>query len=200
MENSETKKALLSVKNVVEKYNNNLPKRVSRVLEEIEDALLRLELGDKLDTFIPEYHSPSQNYVDLSMNGIRNHEVSLLRFGGESKSQISFPDDGEQPEDGWYLRFSFSCGAYTFSGDYPTKSFNAFFSHLKSYGARYCDTVNNDLYFSLDKELDKARNVYRDYKDLFARYRKEGQEETLSKRIKDAETQLAKLKNGVGGE
>ena len=161
--------------------------------DQIDNQLSLIDLGEKLGTNIPAYHSGT--YMEL-MEG-----VALQKFYEGCAGRISYPDDGEQPVPGWYLVLKFPCGPYTFDRDltseYPKKAFDAFFEELKSFGARHVDTVNNCLYFTLDVNPSPAREVYKQYDGIFKKYHDMAKEETLAKRIAAAEAELAMLRSGV---
>lgn len=191
MSENKTKEALNEIKELVTKHKDILPDRVRDVLGYVEDGLLRIELGSILDAKIPEYVSLSSGCADLYGNKY------LIKFAEGGSANITWPDDGKQPLPGWYLRFSFSSGAYIFGGDYPVKSFNGFFEELKSFGATHSDTNNNSLYFSLERSPEAARQAYAQYQGIYEKWYKEAKKEVLNARIAKAEEELNKLRSGV---
>ena len=102
---------------------------------------------------------------------------------------ISCPDNGKQPEDEWLYCIRFTSGAYVFSGQYPTETFNAFFQELKDFGTKYCDTVNHCLYFS----PENAKEVYDNFWPIFNKYKGMVGEELKQRRKKELKEELAKL-------
>lgn len=163
-----------------------LTHRLKSMKSDIEGELALLDLGEKLDAdFSWEYYS---DYIRLTNN------IALSLFVEGCGKEISWPDDGKQPSPGWYLAISFPCGAYTLDKDYPVESFNKFFEELKSFGAKHVDTVNHCLYFTLDKNPEPARKVYKAYNDIFKKYYDMGKEEVLQAKITKAEEELRKLK------
>ncbi len=127
--------------------------------------------------------------------------LALNKFSSEWNKSISWPDDGKQPDEGWYFVLSFPCGAYSFvpyngSGDYPTETFNTFFEELKSYGPNHCDTANHTLYFRIDHE--NVPILYKDFGQIFNKHGSEVKGELDRQRVKELERELEKLKSGVG--
>lgn len=104
---------------------------------------------------------------------------------------ISWEDDGKQPNNEWLLCISFSTGAYIFGDDYPVDLFQEFFQELKSHKAKYCDSTNNDLYFS----LEDAKDVYNNFQLILNKYREKNKEESKARKIKRMEEELLKLKS-----
>lgn len=165
---------------------SDLPETVREIKYSATNNLTLLDLGEKLGTTLPDYHSG--HYIRLT------DEISLSLWWDGCGKEISWSDTGEQPTDGWYLVFSFPVGAYMFHSGYPKKSFDGFFEELKSYGARYSDTVNSNLYFTLDSNVQSARNVFRNYKTIYKKWRDAAQKEVLEDQIREAEESLRKLK------
>lgn len=118
-------------------------------------------------------------------------------FGESQNRTISWSDDGSQPEDEWLFRIAFSTGAYIF-GDYfndcyPIETFQQFFTELKGFEPKYCDSANSALYFT----ADKAKAVHEAFWPLFKKYKALVKEEMERKRIKELEQELAKLKERI---
>ena len=115
-------------------------------------------------------------------------------YSEEQRRQISWSDDGRQPENEWLCVISFPTGAYIFGDyfkdEYPKETFNEFFEELKSYGTKYCDTVNHNLYFT----SDVAHKVVKDFPEIFKKYKDMCQHEYERQRVKELEAELAKLK------
>lgn len=186
----EAKDVLYNLKQIIKNNREILPHKIVDFQEQIENQLLILELSEALNVKIPEYVGAIDGYADLYSNR------SLIQFYEGSGRDISWPDDGIQPESGWYLRLSFSTGAYILNQNYPVKTFDEFFEKLKSYGADHCDTANHSLYFNIYTNQAAARLVYIEYQDIYNQYYEKARQEVLSKRIEEAEAELAKIKEG----
>lgn len=184
------KQLWMDLRAVFDRHTGKTCYEEDRFREQIDNQLTLFDLGEKLGTHIPSHHSGT--YLKLKEG------VALQKFYEGCAGQISYPDDGEQPAPGWYLVLKFPCGPYTFSraftDEYPRKTFYAFFEELKSFGAKHVDTANNGLYFTLDVNPSPAREVYKQYDDIFKKYYDMAKEETLAKRIALAEAELAKLR------
>ena len=145
-------------------------------LEQIEKSV---EFGVVLDR---------AGYGWYSVGGCPYANVGL--FGESQNRTISWSDDGSQPEDEWLFLISFPTGAYTFAGSYPTETFQQFFTELKGFEPKYCDSANKALYFT----ANKAKAVHEAFWPLFKKYKALVKEEMERKRIKELEQELAKLK------
>ena len=75
-------------------------------------------------------------------------------------------------------------------GKYPQETFSKFFEELKSYGTKYCDSMNHSLYYTSDvgyKVVEAFPEIFKKYKDMC-------QQEYERNRVKELEAELAKLK------
>lgn len=183
------KTLLNKLKAVFDENTTSLPYRLESMKNDIEGELALIDLGEKLDADISNEHY--SGYIRLT------NDIALSLFVEGCGKEISWPDDGKQPSPGWYLVISFPRGAYTLNKDYPEQSFNKFFEELKCFGAKHVDTINHDLYFTLDENPEPARKVYKAYNGLFKKYYDMGKEEVLQAKIAQAEEELRKLKEGL---
>jgi hypothetical protein len=110
-------------------------------------------------------------------------------YGSKYNRTISWSDDATQPENERLYMISFPAGPYIFGGDYPEKTFKAFFDELKSYGPKYSDTHNKNLYFT----SAIARNVHENFNDIFKKYKSIADIEVKQKKIKKLKEELASL-------
>ncbi len=121
--------------------------------------------------------------------------VSVGLYGDETSRTISWSDDGKQPENEWLYAVCFPSGAYIFGdcmqNNYPTETFNAFFTELKGFEPKYCDTMNHALYFT----SENAHKVHGQILPLFQKYKALVVDENNRKRVKELEAELAKLKS-----
>mgnify|MGYP001404329037 CR=1 FL=1 len=140
--------------------------------------------------------------VTLEKHGTYHYHVkggydnwTRVLFVPKSKDHfIGCSDDGKQPQDEWLYIMQFTCGAYIF-GDYfndcyPVETFQQFFTELKGFEPKYCDSANSALYFT----ADKAKAVHEAFWPLFNKYKALVKEEMERKRIKELEQELAKLR------
>ena len=182
------KDVLIQLKTILEDNKEILTKKIYGFSESIDNQLLLIYLSDLLGSEIAPYHYALEGCFCL------RDDVYMVKMGEDSNGAITWPDDGKQPESGWYLKVSFPCGPYTLGQDYPVKSFNAMFEEMKGYGADHCDTANSSLYFNLETNRTSCETLYREYSNILMKYRDLSRKETLAKRIKEAEIELAKLK------
>ena len=113
-----------------------------------------------------------QSGTFLRIQGVYDEWTNLSLYGKKHQRTIGCPDGGVQPDNEWLFDIRFTCGAYSLGGDvyerqYPSKTFDAMFEELKSYGAAFVDTANNSLYF----RADKARAVYDAFWPTFKNYK-----------------------------
>lgn len=155
----------------------------------IEEKLKELELSVEFNI---ELHKSGTTWYTKYMGS--GHDVNVGLYSEEQHRQISWSDDGRQPENEWLCVISFPTGAYIFGdylkGQYPLKTFNAFFEELKSFGTKYCDTNNHNLYYTSDvgyKVVEAFPAIFKKYKDM-------SQHEYERQRVKELKAELAKLK------
>lgn len=117
----------------------------------------------------------------FSVNGAYDDWSRVLYFSDDNGRSISWSDDGRQPENEWLFVISFGTGAYIFGQSYPTETFQSFFTELKQFEPKYCDTANKSLYFT----PDKTKAVHESFWEIFNRH-KAMVEGELKKKRKDA--------------
>jgi len=130
-------------------------------------------------------------------NGSTYYKISdhqdILLFGKDYNRTVAWLDEGEQPENEWLYCIGFPTGAYIFGQDYPTKTFNAFFNKLKSYGPRYCDSHNHSMYFS----KENAAAVHKDFNLIMEEYRGIARKEILNSKADKIRKELAAIEGTV---
>lgn len=156
---------------------------VSSIRDELGQAEKSVEFGVQLN---------SAGCGWYNVEGCSYEDVGL--FGESQNRTISWSDDGSQPQDEWLFRVCFNAGAYIF-GDYfdnccPTQTFQQFFTELKGFEPKYCDSANKALYFT----ADKAKAVHEAFWPLFNKYKALVKDEMERQRIAELEKELAKLK------
>lgn len=178
-------------------------------------SLLKVALKNKehIKTYLVEDIQQELNTLEKSMEfgleltprGVHYYEVKggydnwtrVLFISKDADHPIGCSDDGKQPQDEWLYIMQFTTGAYIF-GDYfndcyPEETFEQFFSELKGFEPKYCDSVNKALYFT----ADKAKAAHEAFQPLFKKYKAMVKDEMERKRIKELEQELAKLKESV---
>lgn len=157
-----------------------------QIERELEQAEKSVEFGMELDYAGCSYYRKRLAY---------GKEAIVALYGESEKRSILWSDDGRQPENEWLCCISFPTGPYIF-GDYfqeqyPKQTFDLFFEELKSFGTAYCDTHNNNLYFT----ANVARDVCEAFEGIFEKYKAVCKEEFNRKRVKQLESELARLKS-----
>lgn len=118
----------------------------------------------------------------------------ILYFGEGLDRKVSFSDNGTQPKNEWLYVVRFAAGPYIFGeyfkDQYPQETFRLFFNELKTFEPKYCDTRNNELYFT----KETAHKVHAAFWEIFKKYKDMCQQEYERNRVKELEAELAKLK------
>ena len=166
---------------VAEKNKEHLcPYLVDDILQKLHTTNLSFEFQLPLEYAGNTWYKVERFYQDW---------VNVGLYGEETSRTISWSDDGKQPENEWLYAVRFCTGAYIFGDSYPAETFNAFFAELKSFEPKYCDTVNNALYFA----DDVAKVVYDNFWPIFKKYKALVGEELKAKRKAELEKELATL-------
>lgn len=182
MENIQSKiNAYKELQSVIEKYPEEFKGDYN--LYSIKESLQCLEMQQRFG--IPLiYYGPEQYQVKNAFNNWTH-----LALYGNGNCRISWPDNGEQPSNEWLYVISFPTGAYIFGDGYPENTFKAFWDELRAFSPKYCDTVNNNMYFT--EENSKA--VYDAFWGIFNKYKAMVADEMKEQRKKELEAELAKL-------
>lgn len=118
--------------------------------------------------------------------------MKLGYFGKDTGRSISWSDDGSQPcenSNEWLLVIKFPTGAFIFGDHYPVETFRAFFTELKAFSPKYCDSNNHALYFS----SENAAKVVEAFYDIKASYSEQSRLEMVEKKRRDLQKQLDDL-------
>lgn len=163
-----------------------------RIIEDIEEEFLTIQKSMEFG-------------LELSYGGYNHYAVKggydswtrVLFISKDADKFIGCSDDGKQPQDEWLYIMCYPTGPYIF-GDYfndcyPEETFEQFFSELKGFEPKYCDSANKALYFT----ADKAKAAHEAFQPLFKKYKALVKDEMERKRIKELEQELAKLKESV---
>lgn len=117
-------------------------------------------------------------------------------FGEKYRRTISWSDDGKQPDGELLLSIGFSTGAFMFGSDYPTELFKEFFQELKTYNPKYSDTVNKNLYFS----MDNAGKIFNEFPEILKKYSEKNKEDFKLRKIKKMREELEKLESNQSNQ
>ena len=147
--------------------------------------LFGVELKEKYGLDIDPKNIKSLDYISLG------EYVSVGWWGEKYKREISWSDDGTQPEDELLLRIYFSTGAYIFGKDYPTKLFGKMFRELQSYNPKYSDSHNGALYFA----ISDARHVFNGFNSILKKYHDLNKKDVKQRKIKEMKDELKKLED-----
>lgn len=154
---------------------------VADIKEDLDTIQKSMEFGLELS-----YNGPHHYYV----KGGYDNWTRVLFISKDTDQPIGCSDDGKQPQDEWLYIMQFTTGAYIFGDYYPVETFQQFFSELKGFEPKYCDSVNKALYFT----TDKAKAAHEAFRPLFNKYKALVKDEMERNRIKELEKELAKLK------
>lgn len=181
-------KAYKDILKVAEKYSAIVDSdRLTLDVQSLQSAIKALEISDRFG--IPIKHLSFSNY--LHVENSYDDWTGIMFFSETLDHPIGCSDDGQQPKNEWLYVIRFTCGAYVFGDSYPQQTFKAMFDELKSFGAAYCDSTNNALYF---KE-DVAKTVHRNFWDIFRKYKALVSEELKEKRKQTLLEELSKLED-----
>lgn len=112
------------------------------------------------------------------------------KYGSKYNRTISWSDDGKQPEDEWLFVISYPTGAFIFGEDYQQETFKQYFDELKGFEPKYVDTVNHNLYYTVEKAkavFEKVDEVLKKYRAIAEENRKEAKIEALKKQLEALE-------------
>jgi hypothetical protein len=126
-----------------------------------------------------------------SLDYIRFGDYRAIGWWGEKyRREVSWSDDGKQPDDEFLFSISFSTGPYIFGYDYPKELFKEFWQELKNYNPKYCDTTNHCMYFS----IESCSKVFNEFDNIIKKYYEKNKEDFKLRKIKKMEEDLLKLK------
>ena len=184
MDNTDKIKAYKELLVVVEKHEDEFSRRSVASPHWIKGEIGRLEKEEEFD--IPLSGSGDGWF---SVKGAYDGWSRVLYFSDDNGRSISWSDDGRQPENEWLYVITFTTGAYIFGKSYPTEVFQSFFTELKLFEPKYCDTANKSLYFT----PDKAKAVHESFWEIFNRHKAMVEGEMKKKRKAELLEELKKL-------
>jgi len=131
-----------------------------------------------------------------SLQWLNFGEYSHIGWWGQKYNRtISWPNDGNQPEDELLLAVNFPTGPFIFAfgsvfdQEYPKEFFQRFWNELKSYNPDYIDDHNNCLYW----KIGNANKIFNSFDDILERYYQLNKEDKKQREIKKLKEQLSKL-------
>lgn len=140
-------------------------------ISSFESVHKELQRATWLNT-LSEYGYNNLSYLRIECKGDNeihlrlNDYMYIASMGQKYYRTISWSDDKRQPEDEVMLVISFPTGPYIFGSDYLPKLFEEFFEELKSYGYKYLDTINKNIYFS----VETGAKVANEFKEVMNKY------------------------------
>lgn len=184
MDNTDKIKAHKELLGVVKKYEDEFKRSSVASVHSIKREIERLEKEEEFD--IPLTRAGDGYF---SVVGAYDNWSRVLYFSDDNGRSISWSDDGRQPENEWLYVIAFTTGAYIFGQSYPTEVFQSFFTELKQFEPKYCDTANKELYFT----PDKAKAAYESFWEIFDRHKAMVEGELKKKRKEKLLEELKKL-------
>lgn len=175
--------AYQEILSVVNKYKDIIRYNYNNLDSEAKKHLFEIELQQKYGLDIRPNTVSNLNYV-------RVDDYRSIGWWGEKHNRtISWSDDGKQPTDELLVVFGFSTGAYIFGDDYPTEFFKEFWDELKSYNPTYIDTVNHNIYFS----INSAKKVFNDFPEILKKYYEKNKKDIKQRKIEKLKQEIEEL-------
>lgn len=162
MDNADKIKAHKELLKVVKKHEDEFERSGVSSVRSIKWEIERLEKEEEFGIQLTRAGGGHFSVVGAYDNWSR-----VLYFSDDNGRSIGWPDDGRQPENEWLYVITFPTGAYIFGRSYPTELFQSFFTELKQFEPKYCDTANKSLYFT----PDKAKAVHESFWEIFDRHK-----------------------------
>lgn len=184
MDNTESIKAHEELLKVVKKYEDEFERSGVTSVYSIKREIERLEKEEEFD--IPLARAGDGHF---SVVGAYDNWSRVLYFSKDNERSIGWSDDGRQPENEWLYVITLTTGAYIFGESCPTETFQSFFTELKQFEPKYCDTANHSLYFS----PDKAKAVYGAFWEIYNKHKAMVDGELKKKRKVELLEELKKL-------
>lgn len=189
MKLEQAKKAYQEILDIVNKHKDICLYSFNEMNSKAKIHLLGLELKEKYGLNInPE------DVRSLDYNNFGKYR-SIGWWGEKYRRTISWSNDGSQPEDELLLSLCFPTGAYIFGNsndnDYPEELFKKFWQELKSYNPEYVDTVNKNLFFS----IENASKIFNDFPGILEKYYEINKRDSKERKIKKLKEEIEKLSN-----
>lgn len=173
-------------------WRNDKEKYIEDIIKISKNQLAIMDYNYDYWLNIPFWSSAyNAGYVEI------NDYISLIHFNDAAKDHdnsswyhISWSDDWRQPKNEWLMKIWFSTWWYMLHDKYASDTFEKMREELRSYGPKYCDSTNHNMYFSLDN-CGKVRN---DFDAIIKKYRELAIDEIKKKEIANMEERIKKLK------
>ena len=183
-----TKKAYEEIFSVIVKYRDIVVLDFNELESQSKRHLFGIELKEKYGLNVEP-----RDIRSLDWNKFGEY-LSIGLFGEKYRRTISWSDDGKQPEDELMVHLSFSTGAYMFGNcsgedDYPKQFFQDFWQELKTYDPKYSDTVNKNLYFS----IENGAKIFNEFPTILKKYYELNKIDAKERKIKKLKADLDKL-------
>lgn len=153
--------------------------------------LFGIELKETYGLNINPKKVHSIDWVDFDDQCKFGDHLKIAYFGEKTGRKISWPDGKKQPNNELLLQIGFPTGAYIFGDHYPKELFAKLFLELKEYGAKYVDSHNNYLYYS----MDNAHIVFNQFDDIMRTYHELDAKAAKERKIQKLKEDLAILEN-----
>ncbi len=183
MKKKDAQKAYDEILRVLKKHEDHIVIDVDHIETQSKLHMFALELKEDYGINISHHSVHSLDYVELCKH------VYIARYGKKQNREISWPDDGRQPDNELLLQIGFSTGAYMFGDDYPVDLFNKFWGELIAYNPKYKDSKNRNLYYS----MDNAGAVYGAFPAILKKYKEINETDKKRRQIKRLQDELNKL-------
>lgn len=125
-----------------------------------------------------------------------NDYMSVMSMGERYRRTVSWSVDGRQPKDEVMLVIGFPTGAYIFGDSYPTEFFEELWSELKSYGPKYVDDMNHNIYFP----IEEAAPIANAFRGILDKYYKRWRDEANIRKAAALRKELEKLEDSIAGQ
>lgn len=185
MEYENTKNAYEEIFSVIVKHRDIVAFDYNELERKSKLHLFGIELKEKYGLNVEP-----RDINSLDWNRFGDY-LSIGLFGEKYRRKISWSDDGKQPEDELLINLRFSTGAYIFGDDCPKELFKEFWQELKTYNPKYSDTVNGNLYFS----LEGGAKLFNEFKGILNKYYELNKTDSKKRKIQKLQDELAKLSN-----
>jgi len=180
-----TRKAYKEILDLVNKHKDICVYRVEDMEASAKNHLFGIELKEKYGL----------NFNPKDVKCLDCHRFNQYLFvglwGKKHRRDISWSDNGKQPEDELLLQLSFSDGAYMFGDDYPTVLFNEFWEELKTFNPKYTDSTNGGLYFA----MSNASKIFNEFASILEKYNELNKTDSRRRKIEKLNKELAELNN-----
>jgi hypothetical protein len=138
-------------------------------------------------------------FKNFNVYNINKFNASISMSSGDGYiglfSEI-YNSDKQPKGEQMLLKISHPTGAYIFGDYYPSGFFNKFFQELQERTkVEYVDSLNNSLYYTLENAMESLRL----YKEIYAKYSKNNEENYKIEMIRRKKEELERLESQLKG-